>query len=170
MDELQLSEADFAAQWATWSEEKRCQFLYPQDGGINELRRLMKWVAQSDAQLHEAAALFLDPQTDLLWRLQGHCRGFQASAFSPFYSAIPMGTRHSLRWQYFLAARFLPLPPLKTAYPLPIVQEFDNQIREELSVRVAIPTAHEQLEAALNLRDWVRENHAPAELLALLQR
>lgn len=30
------------------------------------------------------------------------------------------------------------------------------------------PTAHEQIEAALNLRDWLRKNHAPAELLALL--
>ena len=32
------------------------------------------------------------------------------------------------------------------------------------------PTAKEQREAALNLREWLRKNHAPAELLALLPR
>ncbi|PQV63112.1 hypothetical protein B1R32_11518 [Abditibacterium utsteinense] len=168
MDEFQFFTPDFTAQWATWNEEKRCEFLYPQDGSINELRRLMKWVAQSDAQLHEAAAIFLDPQNDLLWLLQGHCRGIHDASKSAFFPAIPMATRHSLRWQYFLAARFLPLPALAWAELPPCVQKFDAQIREGIKVRVAIPTAHEQREAALNLRDWVKKHDAPATLLALL--
>lgn len=168
MDESQFSAPDFAAHWATWSENKRCEFLYPQDGGINELRRLMKWVAQSDTQLHEAAAIYLDPQADLLWLLQGHCRGAYDAFKRPFSSVIPMVTRHSLRWQYFLADRFLPLPALETANLPDSVREFDTQLHETIKVRVAIPTAHERLEAALNLRDWLRKNHAPAQLLALL--
>lgn len=171
MDELQFADARFEEHWATWSEEKRCQFLYPEHGGINELRRLMRWVAQSDAQLHEAAAIYLEPQTDLIWFLQGRCCGYNevsTSPFAPFSPSIPMGTRHSVRWQYFLISRFFPLPALEMTNPPLYVQKFDAQLRNRWSVRVALPTAHERLEAALHLKEWARKNDAPAALLALL--
>jgi hypothetical protein len=32
----------------------------------------------------------------------------------------------------------------------------------------SLPTAHEQLEAALQLRDWLRKHEAPPEIEALL--
>lgn len=46
-----------------------------------------------------------------------------------------------------------------------------GQKRDWIDARVSVetPTAHEQIEAALQLRDWLQKHAAPAQLLALLR-
>ncbi len=89
----------------------------------------------------------------------------EAPGSSPPKIPIDLEARFAL-WRELLLHQF---PIIETFQTVPVCarRAFESGFR--IAIQGQDATAHEQLEAALNLRDWLQKHDASAELLALLR-
>ena len=119
---------------------------------MDELRQLLKWVAQSEMQLQEAVETMCGSYQELTLSLLGYYRNEKNNR-------IPFALRYTLQWQLFLAAYF----------KASLSQEGSNEKSpNKLAVSVGPITFHEQIEARHQLRQWLEIN-APQNIGWLLE-
>ena len=156
------SDARFAWQWASLSRAAKSQLLTGYEGDITTLTRLMREVLLS---------------SDLFWRHapMWHWRICIVSTQGRLYGYSPVtklkAELDSLSlWESALRAHFMPLAQ-------PNLLQYHSCIEDDLRTLGQVfvrqpPTAHEQLEAKLALRGWLRDKATPdvaASLLASLE-
>ena len=166
------SEVHFSWQWSRWNHKYRHQWLYPEARGINELVQVMNWALQSEPTIgnDEEWRWYFD--YDSRYDDSGDADRFwpeEMASHTPWTNVDMRQTSPRLwRLRQFFISYFLPLPPLRITKPPSCVRDFDDLNRSEIMARRKAQTAHEQLEAALHLREWLQDKAAPEEIERLL--
>lgn len=148
----------FAWEWAQLSKTQRRRTVIGFDGDLSELQEIMVLVLNSSSLLWQNSLLWywcihVNPARD---RIYAHA-GTQSEE---------LGEKYLAQWNSFLRAYFL---PNSRRFPIelhPCAQDYITTAGE-VWLRQA-PTAHEQLEAKLALRDWLRDKATPAVATPLL--
>ncbi len=153
------SDAYFSWKWATLSKEERDAQLIGFDGNWRELELVMQLILTGASQLWQS-------ESSLEWMFDpGRC-----------WSNIDSGTDNEAaadviveEWHPILQSYFLPSWQQSHLTDHPCVERFWSHygILEVVSFDRP-PTAHEQLEAKLALRDWLADKATPEEAARLL--
>ena len=157
------SEARFSWQWAQWSDEERNQQLAP---GCNwaEFRHTMKLVLHTNSRLWQS-------DTRTLWGILPDAESGELRAILHDYeSDLDVMDDLTRAWSSWLIAHFASDWRADWMRQYHCVDNFTSHSHQERAL-VTIqqpPTAHEQLEAKLQLRDWLQGKATPTEINQLL--
>jgi len=153
------SEVRFALGWSNWDDETRAHHA---DGVLpewRELRRLMRAVALLDPELNEG----------LVWHL-GDEKCPSGVGDNPPHHLLPFSydqlAARLQRWSEVFKPHFFPFPLLPENAPL-VLQNYFADAANTLSVRGEGASAHQKLEARLQLRQWLERN-APDQIETML--
>lgn len=139
------SEARFAYDWCNWSYQKHFDFLCEKLVGLRELMEMARLVAICE-ELDEDYEWYLGTE-NLASEIRGTTR--------QFFPSEEFAARFQ-RWSNILNSHF-DLVPLDENEPLCLLEYAQLQL-SHLKVRGENATAHERIEAALKLREWLRKN------------
>ncbi len=153
--------ASYACRWLQAPSQGRSEMWRLEVERRAELEQLMKWVVWCLPEVWEQGERVQLCSTRAYsaseWFFIAQTRPYRLPQLSPDASAI------ALRWGQFWQPYFLPIHALslqelnwKLGYSMPT-----------LGATIHPPTAHQQLEARLNVRDWLSRN-APEQINELL--
>ena len=157
------SEAHFAWEWAKLDDEQRKHHL-GFTGNLQELERILN--------LGLAARNHNWKEDDwLMWQFDVNQETGQL--YGSFDNAAPNNQQANLNlslWDEFLLTRYAPNWCAELVVQHECVKQYIGSKYYEFgyAIRNQAPTAHEQLEAKLALRDWLRDAATPAVAAALL--
>ena len=153
------SDTRFSWQWPQWNDEERKVLCCGFEGDLRDMARVMRWILTGAHQLWEAGSGWtwtIHPE----FASRGYVTNFSDSG-RPLILTLSA-------WQEWLFAYFAPGWRADWMERHECVQGFWRRVGALESVRMdEPPTMHEQLEAKLDLREWLREN-APDEVERLL--
>ena len=152
------SDARFAWGWASLTKSEKRRLLTGYDGDSNEMACVMRWILNSSTLFWQHAprwrwAIRVIPIQDLL---RGHCPSLQ----------LETELAQLEIWNAILRAHFIPRGRADLLRDHPCIED---EMRTLSHVFVGqAPTAHEQLEAKLQLREWLRDKATPQQIKDLL--
>lgn len=152
------SDAHFAWQWAQMSEAQQLFLLTGSSGGWDELEGLMKLVLTSSVTLWQA-------DFGWTWELGGETGEIWNQSYTTETTDELLG-----QWGTVLREHYFPAlnPSLRLQYPC-VKELWAKQVAHVVWVDVGnSPSAHEQLEAKLALRAWLRDKVTPQQTEELL--
>ena len=154
------SDARFAWNWMRWSDRQKQQQLCGALGDGEETNKVMQWVLLSCQ---------LDWNDSWTWQLVPYSDEFTFVLINHSYG--PMGLDDSLNlWHDFLIDYFAPHLHRDWIVEHRCTRDFWEQKQLAIGRATVIghPTAHEQLEAKLQLRDWLQDKATRDQITALL--
>ena len=153
------SNVRFALRWSQFSKDERiCRALRFQNGGLDELRTVVRAVG-----IAEATHQNLTGSWTVAFKDEVAFRTNEVTALS----AASINARKR-RWSHHLNSYFAPHKDEVLAARYLCVELFRSP--QYALFEEGPPTQHERLEAALFLRDWARDKIPPDELRLLLPK
>ena len=159
---IENSDVRFSWKWSQLSPAEANNLLMGVTGDLRELEQIMRWVIISATRLWESS----DHWT---WKLTPY--EFSDDGFSSDTHSLHGEVLSSRKWQKFLRSRYAPnwRGDLIARHQCALkFYEFSRNFYLGIAKISPPPTAHEQLEAKLALREWLQNKATPAQIEELL--